>query len=231
MREGKKKAAGTAAALRRVLRYLRAYRGRLALSLLFAALSVGLTLMVPLLIGQAVDFIVGKGRVDFDAMAPILLKIAACTLATALLQWLMNVLNNTVTYEVVRDIRREAFRKIEILPLRYLDSHACGEIVSRVTADVDQLADGLLLGFTQLFTGVMTILGTLVFMLLLHPWITLVVVVMTPISLFVARFISTHTHSMFRLQSETRGRKTWNGSMKSTGGCPGIRFAPPSSRP
>ena len=195
-------------ALRKVLHYIRHYRVRLALSVLFAALSVALTLYVPLLIGRAIDCIVGQGAVDFGRIVPILVRIGVCAVATALLQWLMNILNNKITYEVVRDIRRDAFARIEILPLKYIDSHAYGDIVSRVTADVDQLADGLLMGFTQLFTGVVTIGGTLVFMLLLHPGITAVVVVMTPISLFVAKFISTHTHSMFRLQSETRGEQT-----------------------
>ena len=195
-------------ALRKVLHYIRHYRVRLALSVLFAALSVALTLYVPLLIGRAIDCIVGQGAVDFGRIVPILVRIGVCAVATALLQWLMNILNNKITYEVVRDIRRDAFARIEILPLKYIDSHAYGDIVSRVTADVDQLADGLLMGFTQLFTGVVTIGGTLVFMLLLHHGITAVVVVMTPISLFVAKFISTHTHSMFRLQSETRGEQT-----------------------
>ncbi len=195
-------------ALRKVLHYIRHYRVRLALSVLFAALSVALTLYVPLLIGRAIDCIVGQGAVDFGRIVPILVRIGVCAVATALLQWLMNILNNKITYEVVRDIRRDAFARIEILPLKYIDSHAYGDIVSRVTADVDQLADGLLMGFTQLFTGVVTIGGTLVFLLLLHPGITAVVVVMTPISLFVAKFISTHTHSMFRLQSETRGEQT-----------------------
>lgn len=200
--------AGHSSVLRKVLHYIRHYRVRLTLSVLFAALSVALTLYIPLLIGQSIDCIVGKGAVDFGRIVPILVKIGVCAVAVALLQWLMNILNNKITYEVVRDIREDAFAKIEILPLKYIDSHAYGEIVSRVTADVDQLADGLLMGFTQLFTGVVTIGGTLVFMLLLHPGITAVVVVMTPISLFVAKFISTHTHSMFRLQSETRGEQT-----------------------
>ena len=195
-------------ALRRVMHYIWHYRVRLVMSVLFAALSVALTLYIPLLIGRAIDCIVGKGAVDFGRIVPILAKIGVCAVATALLQWLMNILNNKITYEVVGNIRGDAFAKIEILPLKYIDSHAYGEIVSRVTADVDQLADGLLMGFTQLFTGVVTILGTLVFMLMLHPGITAVVVVMTPISLFVAKFISTHTHSMFRLQSETRGEQT-----------------------
>lgn len=195
-------------ALRKVLHYIRHYRVRLVLSVLFAALSVALTLYIPLLMGKSIDCIVGKGAVEFGRIVPILVKIGVCAVVTALLQWLMNILNNKITYEVVRDIRGDAFAKIEILPLKYIDSHAYGEIVSRVTADVDQLADGLLMGFTQLFTGVVTILGTLVFMLLLHPGITAVVVVMTPISLLVAKFISTHTHSMFRLQSETRGEQT-----------------------
>ena len=145
---------------------------------------------------------------DFALIKGYLVRIAVAALATALLQWLMNTVNNKITFEIVRDIRDEAFQKIEKLPLGYIDSHSYGETVSRVIADVDAFADGLLMGFTNLFTGVVTILGTLVFMLLLHPGITAVVVVMTPLSLFVAKFISTHTHDMFRLQSETRGQQT-----------------------
>lgn len=176
--------------------------------MLFAAVSVALTLYIPLLIGRGIDCIVSKGAVDFNTLSGIMGKIAVVALITALLQWVMNTVNNKITYEVVRDLRNEAFQKIEALPLRYIDSHSYGEIVSRVIADADQFADGLLMGFTQLFTGVVTIIGTLLFMLKIHAGITAVVVLMTPISLFVARFISTRTHTMFRLQSETRGEQT-----------------------
>ena len=204
----KHKSTDNRSTVRKVWHYIRAYRVWLILSVAFAGLSVGLTLYIPLLIGRAIDCIVARGMVDFEGIRPILIRIGMAALLTALLQWLMNTVNNKITYGVVRDVRDEAFRKIEILPLKYIDAHAYGEIVSRVIADVDQFADGLLMGFTQLFTGAATILGTLIFMLLLHPGITAVVVLMTPISLFVARFISTHTHSMFKLQSETRGEQT-----------------------
>ena len=198
----------TKSTIKKVLGYIGVHRFQLAASIVFAGASVALTLWIPLLIGRAIDCIIDAGQVDFALIKEYLLKIAIAALATALLQWLMNTVNNKITFEVVRDIRDEAFKKIEILPLGYIDSHSYGETVSRVIADVDTFADGLLMGFTNLFTGVVTILGTLVFMLLLHPGITAVVVVMTPISLFVAEFISTHTHDMFRLQSETRGQQT-----------------------
>ena len=198
----------TKSTIKKVLGYIGVHRFQLAASIVFAGASVALTLWIPLLIGRAIDCIIDAGRVDFALIKVYLIKIAMAALATALLQWLMNTVNNKITFEVVRDIRDEAFQKIEILPLGYIDSHSYGETVSRVIADVDFFADGLLMGFTNLFTGVVTILGTLVFMLLLHPGITAVVVVMTPISLFVAKFISTHTHDMFKLQSETRGQQT-----------------------
>lgn len=198
----------TKSTVKKVLRYIGAHCFQLAASIVFAGASVALTLWIPLLIGRAIDCVIDQGQVDFHLIKVYLFKIALAALATALLQWLMNTVNNKITFEVVRDIRDEAFRKIESLPLGYIDSHSYGETVSRVIADVDQFADGLLMGFTQLFTGVVTILGTLVFMLTLHPGITAVVVVMTPISLFVAKFISTHTHDMFQLQSETRGEQT-----------------------
>jgi ATP-binding cassette subfamily B protein len=191
-----------------VLRYLRRYRLHIVLSALLAALSVGLTLYIPIVIGDAIDFIIDEGNVDFGAIVPLLIRVAACAGIIALAQWLMSTLNNKITFEVVRDTRSAAFRRIQKLPLSYLDTKPTGEIVSRVIADVDQFADGLLLGFTQLFTGVLTILGTLVFMLTLHPLITLVVVVLTPLSLFVARYIATHTHDMFKKQSVTRGEQT-----------------------
>ena len=198
----------TKSTIKKVLGYIGVHRFQLAASIVFAGASVALTLWIPLLIGRAIDCIIDAGRVDFALIKVYLIKIAMAALATALLQWLMNTVNNKITFEVVRDIRDEAFQKIEILPLGYIDSHSYGETVIRVIADVDSFADGLLMGFTNLFTGVVTILGTLVFMLLLHPGITAVVVVMTPISLFVAKFISTHTHDMFKLQSETRGQQT-----------------------
>ena len=198
----------TKSTVKKVLRYIGAHCFQLAASIVFAGASVALTLWIPLLIGRAIDCVIDQGQVDFHLIKVYLFKIALAAFATALLQWLMNTVNNKITFEVVRDIRDEAFRKIESLPLGYIDSHSYGETVSRVIADVDQFADGLLMGFTQFFTGVVTILGTLVFMLTLHPGITAVVVVMTPISLFVAKFISTHTHDMFQLQSETRGEQT-----------------------
>ena len=194
--------------LKKVLSYIRKYRLFVVLSLLFAAGSVALTLYVPILTGRAVDLIVAPGKVDFAGILKILLRIGIVVLFTALMQWLMGVCNNKITYGVVRDIRMQAFEKIEILPLKYVDGHSTGDIVSRVIADADQFADGLLMGFTQLFTGIITILGTLGFMLSLNVRITLVVVVITPVSLFVAKFIATKTFSMFQLQSETRGEQT-----------------------
>ncbi len=195
-------------ALRKVLHRLKKYRVLIVLSILFAAVTVALTLYVPVLVGDAIDRILGAGQVDFAGIASILLQIGILVAVTSLLQWLMNTINNKITFQVVRDVRSEAFRKIQILPLKYLDAHSHGEIVSRVIADVDQFADGLLLGFTQLFTGVLTILGTLGFMLSIHAGITLLVVLLTPISLFVASFIARRTYAMFKLQSETRGRQT-----------------------
>lgn len=195
-------------ALRKVLSRLKKYRVLIALSILFAAVTVALTLYVPVLVGDTIDMIVGPGDVNFTGIAASLVQIAIIVCVTALLQWLMNTINNKITFQVVRDVRSEAFRKLQILPLKYLDAHSHGEIVSRVIADVDQFADGLLMGFTQLFTGVLTILGTLFFMLSIHAGITLVVVLLTPISLFVASFIARRTYAMFKLQSETRGEQT-----------------------
>ena len=196
------------ATLKKVLHYIRKYWFYLALSLLLAVVTVAATLYIPVLTGTAVDTIIEKGRVDFTSLIFILKKMAVVIGVTALAQWIMNVCNNRITYHVVRDIREEAFRKLEILPFKYVDDRQTGEIVSRIIADVDQFSDGLLMGFTQLFTGVVTILGTLGFMLSLHPGITLVVVFVTPVSLFVAAFIAKRTFSMFRLQSETRGEQT-----------------------
>ena len=195
-------------ALKKVLARIAAYRGWILLSLLMAAAVVALTLYIPVLTGNAVDLIIGTDQVDFKGLFRILIRIGIAVALTALLQWLMSVINNRVTYRTVRSLREDAFRKIQTLPLSYLDTHPTGEIVSRVIADVDQIADGLLIGFTQLFTGVITILGTLGFMLMVNPLITLVVVLITPVSLFVASFIAKHTYDMFRLQSETRAKQT-----------------------
>ena len=194
--------------LRKVLRYIRRYWGFLGASIILAAVTVALTLYLPILIGQAVDQIVGKGAVDFAGIFVILRKMAVIIGLTAVAQWIMNACNNKITYNVIRDIRTEAFEKIEKLPLKYLDAHSYGEIVSRVIADVDQFADGLLMGFTQFFTGIVTIFGTLIFMLTISVRITVAVVVITPVSLFVASFIAKKTFSMFKLQSETRGEQT-----------------------
>lgn len=204
----KKMDAGQTQTLKKVLRYMKPYRFFLLLSVILAAITVASTLYLPLLIGKAVDCIVGKGNVNFDGLIAVLIKMAVMIGITALAQWIMNICNNKLTYQIVRDIRNEAFEKIEVLPLKYIDGHAHGEIVSRVIADVDQFADGLLMGFTQLFTGVITILGTIGFMLSVNVGITIVVLVVTPVSLFVASFIAKRTFSMFRAQSETRGEQT-----------------------
>ena len=196
------------AVLRRVLSYIRPHLLKLFASLVLALVIVALTLYVPILIGRAIDCIVGAGQVDFNTLSDTLWLIAACVGATALAQWLQSELNNRVTYDAVRDIRRDAFAHIQLLPLSYLDAHPTGDIVSRMIADVDTFADGLLMGFTQFFTGIMTIFGTLIFMLTLSPAITLVVVVITPVSLLVANFIAKSTHDMFVLQSKTRGEQT-----------------------
>ena len=194
--------------IRKVFHRLGRYRIYLILSLILAFITVALTLFIPKLSGMAVDKIVGKGQVDFAALFKIMLTIAGCTIITAIAQWLMNICNNKMTYGIVRDIRNEAFHKIEILPLKYIDDHSYGEVVSRIIADVDQFSDGLLMGFTQLFTGIITILGTFCFMLSVNVKITFVVVLITPFSFWVASFISKHTYKMFRLQSETRGEQT-----------------------
>lgn len=193
---------------KKVLRYIRRYWPLLLLSLIFAAVTVVLTLYLPVLTGDAVDCIVGPGQVDFPQILHILKTAIFIIAATALSQWIMNLCNNRITYSVTRDIRQDAIRKIEELPLKYVDSHSSGDLVSRVIADVDQFADGLLMGFTQLFTGVITILGTILFMLSIHVGITCVVVFITPVSLFVASFIAKRTYSMFKLQSEARGEQT-----------------------
>ena len=194
--------------MKRVLKYIRKYTPALILSLLLAGLTVLLTLYIPILTGNAVDLIIGKGQVDMAGIFAIMKKIAIAMIITAVGQWIMNTCNNYITYHVIRDIRTDAFAKLEILPLKYLDAHAYGDIVSRVIADVDTFADGLLMGFTQLFTGALTILCTLGFMLVTNVPITLVVVCITPVSFLVAKFIATKTYSMFKEQSETRGEQT-----------------------
>ncbi|MGN0618745.1 MAG: ABC transporter ATP-binding protein [Ruminiclostridium sp.] len=205
-KENKEKKAG--GALKKVLHYIKRYSPLMVISVLLAAASVAGTLYIPIVIGQAIDCIVGAGAVDFGAILPYLIRAGIAAAATALMQWVMSVINNRVAFNVVRDIRSEAFRKIECLPLSFIDSRQTGDIVSRVISDADQFADGLLLGFSQLFTGVATIFGTLGFMLTLDPFITLVVVVLTPISLFVAKFISKRTYNMFKLRSATLGEQT-----------------------
>lgn len=194
--------------IKAVWQYIKRHRIFLILSILLAALTVTLTLYVPILIGRAVDNVIGINDVHFDKLIKILTEIGVVVGITAIAQWIMNTINNRITYNVVRDIRNEAFRKIEKLPLSYVDSHRSGDIVSRVIADADQFADGLLMGFTQLFSGVMTILGTLFFMFRINVWIALVVVILTPMSLLVAKYIATHTFKMFMKQSETRGEQT-----------------------
>ena len=194
--------------LKKVLHYVGRYKPHLAFSIILAAVSVAATLYIPVLAGRAIDNIVDERNVDFAALKPLLIGIGILAAVTALAQWIMNALNNKITFCVVRDIRNAAMRRIQILPLSYIDSHPAGETVSRIIADADQFADGLLTGFTQLFTGVITILGTIGFMLSINVKITLVVVLLTPLSLFVARFIARRTYSMFRAQSETRGEQT-----------------------
>lgn len=196
------------ATLKKVLSYIDKYKYFLALSMLFAIISVALTLYAPILIGNAIDCIVSPGNVDFSLMSKILIKLVIVIAITSLAQWLMNICNNKIVYNVSRDMRQKAFDKIENLPCSYLDSHSKGDIVSRVINDVDQLSDGLLLGFTQFFSGVITIIGTICFMLSINPWITLVVVVVTPLSFFIAKFIATRTYKMFSLQSQARGEQT-----------------------
>lgn len=202
---GKKKQVQT---VKKVLAYIKQYRMLVLLSLLFAAVTVFATLYFPILTGNAVDLIVEKGMVDFTGIAAIIQKAGILIAVTAAAQWLMNVINNRITYQVIRDIREEAFEKIEKLPLKYLDAHGTGEIVSRVIADVDQFADGLLMGFTQLFTGLLTIIGTLCFMVSINFTITVVVVVVTPVSLLMAAFIAKSTYQMFQRQSQSRGEQT-----------------------
>lgn len=204
----KTKKQGQMRTLGKVFEYMEKYIPLLIFSLIFAAISVALTLYFPILTGRAIDLIVDKGRVDFDGILSISTKAGIIALITGVTQWLMNTCNNRMTYGIVRDIRTDAFKKLEKLPLSYIDSHSHGDMVSRIIADVDTFADGLLMGFTQLFSGVATIIGTLIFMLTINVKITLVVVLITPVSLFVASFIANKTYSMFQLQSKTRGEQT-----------------------
>ena len=193
--------------VKKVLHYLKRYIPLMVVSLVLSVFIVAFTLYVPILIGRAIDCIV-YGAVDMNSIVRILTEVVVFVCLTSLFQWIMNVINNKVTYHVVRDIRNEAFEKLQKLPLKYLDSHSQGEVVSRIISDVEQFADGLLMGFTQFFTGIMTIFGTLVFMLTIHKGITVLVVCVTPLSLFVANFIAKHTYSMFMEQSKTRGEQT-----------------------
>ena len=206
--QSKEKRQGQLATLKKVLHYMKHYIPLLVLSIILATVSVALTLYFPIITGKAIDLILAKGKVDFDGIIALAKQGVIVILITAVAQWVMNMVNNRMTYNIVRDIRKDAFDKIEKLPFSYIDSHSHGDMVSRIIADVDTFADGLLMGFTQLFTGVATIVGTLLFMLSIHIKITLVVVILTPLSLFVASFIAKRTYSMFRLQSKTRGEQT-----------------------
>ncbi len=194
--------------MKKVLQYVGKYWYLVVLSVLLAAVSALFTLYVPILIGDAIDLIIEQGKVDFSAIFVYLRQAGIVVLVVAVSQWVMNICNNKISYYVVRDIRKDAFDKLQILPLKYLDGHSSGEIVSRIIADVEQFSEGLLMGFTQFFTGVVTILGTLFFMVMLNPKITIVVVCITPVSLLLASFIAKKTYSMFRVQSETKGEQT-----------------------
>ena len=194
--------------IRRVLALIRPYAGLVALTLLLAVVTVATTLLAPVISGRAVDLILGPGQVDFAGLGRLAVALAATILCTSAAQWLMNVINNRITFQVVRDIRVRAFEHLQSLPLKYMDAHRPGDAISRITTDVEQFSDGLLMGFTQLFTGLLTILGTLCVMLYIDWRIALVVVALTPLSIFVARFIATHTYAMFKVQSETRAEMT-----------------------
>lgn len=194
--------------IKKVLAYTKRYLPQLLLTLLLAAVNVAAVLYVPILIGNAIDFIVGKNSVDLSAVAKLLFMAVAITAVGALAQWVMSTVNNKITYNVARDIRHDAFQKLQRLPISYIDTHAHGDIVSRITADVDQFSDGLLMGFTQLFTGLLTIIGTLIFMFILNPSIAAVVVILTPLSLLIANFIARKTYGLFKIQSEIRGEQT-----------------------
>lgn len=208
MSKPKSKAKLNRSTIRRVLALIRPYTGSVILTLTLAAITVFTTLLAPVISGKAVDLIIGPGQVDFAGLAKLAVAMAATILCTAVSQWLMNVVNNRITFQVVRDMRVKAFEQLEILPLKYMDAHRPGDAISRITTDAEQFSDGLLMGFTQLFTGVLTILGTLGVMLYIDWRIALVVVALTPLSIFVARFIATHTYSMFKVQSETRAEMT-----------------------
>ena len=194
--------------LKRILLYIRPYTALVILSLLLSALTVGLTLYIPILTGRGVDCIVGEGQVDFKGLMAVITGILISIAITAAAQWIMNHINNKITYRIVRDLRTQAFGHLQELPLSYVDRHSSGDLLSRVITDIDQFSDGLLLGFTQLFTGVATIVGTIIFMLGINPWITLIVVVLSPMSFLVANFISRKSFTMFKKQSETRGELT-----------------------
>ena len=208
MNKPKSKAKLNRSTIRRVLALIRPYTGSVILTITLAAITVFTTLLAAVISGKAVDLIIGPGQVDFAGLAKLAVAMAATILCTAVSQWLMNVVNNRITFQVVRDMRVKAFEQLEILPLKYMDAHRPGDAISRITTDVEQFSDGLLMGFTQLFTGVLTILGTLGVMLYIDWRIALVVVALTPLSIFVARFIATHTYSMFKVQSETRAEMT-----------------------
>lgn len=199
---------GSAQTLKELLRYVKPYYSQLVLAVLFSLVSVAATLYAPILIGHGVDVIIGKGKVDFDEIVPVIVTLMLTVAVTALCQWLMTLCTNKITYNVVRDLRNDAFRKLEKLPLSYIDSHSHGDLISRVITDVEQVSDGLLMGFAQLFTGICTIVGTLVFMLMINVRIALVVVLITPLSLFVARFVSKNTYKLFHKQSVARGELT-----------------------
>lgn len=194
--------------LLKVWSYIKKYRILVFLSIVFAGIVVALTLYLPILIGEAIDYIIEPGKVDFTVIWQTLVKTAVIAVFTAILQWIMNTINNKITYHVIADIRKDVFERLQILPLKYMDGHPVGDVVSRVITDADQFADGLLMGFSQLFTGVVTILGTLIFMLSIHPGITSVVVFLTPLSLLVANYIAKNTFSLFKEQSVTRGEQT-----------------------
>lgn len=198
----------TPSPIKRVLRYIKKYSALLIISVLLSLVTVGLTLYIPIIIGDAIDLIAGKDNVPFSQLFTLLANVGIISIIIAILQWIMNTINNKMTYNITRDVRNEAFSKLERLPLKYIDSHAYGEIVSRMIGDVDQLSEGLLMGFTQFFTGIATIVGTLVFMLTLSPVITVVVVALTPLSLVVASFISKRTYALFKVQSVAKANQT-----------------------
>ncbi len=203
-----KKTKFKASTIKKVLSAIKKYRLLLIISIILSIITVGFTLYIPILIGDAIDLIVGRGQVDFDGIFPILVEIIIISIGIALIHWLMNNINNKISFNVTRDIRNQAFDKLQRLPLKYVDSHSYGEILSKMVADVDELANGLLMGFTQFFTGIMTIIGTLAFMLSINYVIAIVVVCLTPISLFIASFISKKTFSLFKVQSEARAEQT-----------------------